>query len=94
MDFELTVKHAVAAAIQELQDKGLLLTQSQMDEYRQLKENAADRLITGAAAAKILNVSGATITQLRKQQLIKGQWIGRRFKYKLSEIERYAKRAN
>lgn len=92
MDFELTVKHAVACAVQELQDRGLLLTQSQMEEYRQLKENATDRLITGAAAAQILGVSGATITQLRKQQLLKGQWIGRRWKYKLSEIEKYAKR--
>lgn len=92
MDFELTIKHAVACAVQELQDRGLLLTQSQMEEYRQLKENATDCLITGAAAAQILGVSGATITQLRKQQLLKGQWIGRRWKYKLSEIEKYAKR--
>lgn len=94
MEFELTVKHAVACVVQELQDRGLLLTQSEMEEYRKLKENATDRLITGAAAAKILNVSGATITQLRKQQLIKGQWIGRRWKYKQSEIEKYAKKGN
>ena len=90
MDLENTIRHAVSCVVQELQDKGLLLTQSEMEEYRALKAGSADCLITGKNAALMLNTSCATITQLRKSGKLKAQFIGKRWKYKKSEIERYA----
>lgn len=90
MDLENTIRHAVSCVVQELQDKGLLLTKNEMEEYRALKAGSADCLITGKNAALMLNTSCATITQLRKSGKLKAQFIGKRWKYKKSEIERYA----
>mgnify|MGYP003292067050 CR=1 FL=1 len=92
MDYENTIRHIAICVVQELQDKGLLLTQAQVDEYRELKANAADCYITGTDVAMMLGTSKATITELRKAGKIKAQFIGKRWKYKKSEIEKYAKR--
>lgn len=92
MELENTIRHITISVINELQEKGLLLTQSQVDEYRQLKANSVDCLITGTDVAVMLGTSKATITELRKSGKIKAQFIGKRWKYKKSEIEKYAKK--
>jgi excisionase family DNA binding protein len=92
MELENTIRHIAQCVVQELQDKGLLLTQAQMEEYRELKANATDCMMTGTQVSILLGTSKATITELRKAGKIKAQFIGKRWKYKKSEIEKYAKR--
>lgn len=92
MDYENTIRHVAICVVQELQERGLLLTQAQVDEYRELKAKSTDCLITGTEVAVMLGTSKATITELRKNGKIKAQFIGKRWKYKKSEIEKYAKR--
>lgn len=91
MELEMTIRHVTSSVIQELQDKGLLLTQSEVAEYRELKRSAQDCFLTGKAAGDMLGLSSASVTLLRQQNKLKGYWVGKRWKYKKSEIEKYAK---
>lgn len=92
-EIERTVRALVSCTIQELQSQGLLLSPAELEEYRKLKEEKADCYITGTAAGMMLNLSSASITQLRKDGKIKAQMIGQRWKYKKSEIEKYANKS-
>ena len=92
MDYENTIRHVAICVVQELQERGLLLTQAQVDEYRELKAKSVDCLITGTEVAVMLGTSKATITELRKTGKIKAQFIGKRWKYKKSEVEKYARK--
>ena len=69
----------------QLRDAGMLLSENEARRYREYCK-ADDKLLSGADAAKLLNVSPGTITKMRQSGQIKAKLIGRTWKYNKREL--------
>lgn len=69
----------------QLRDAGMLLSENEAKQYKEYCR-MSDTLLTGADAAKLLNVSPGTITKMRQSGQIKAKLIGRTWKYTKREL--------
>lgn len=83
---ENTLAYIVRETINDLQQKGLLLTKEEVDEYRVLKRDAEDEKLLGVDAATLMGVSSGTITSWRLSGIITGYREGKRWKYSKTEL--------
>lgn len=93
IDFNDEVKISALAekVAKVLTSKGYLITQEEMNEYRQLKEvkEKGDELLSGVQVAKILHTSPATVSRLAGAGKLEFVRVGKVNKYTLRGIHIY-----
>ena len=90
--------HQIAQALfEKLDQRGMILTPQQADEYkelRRLREEEEKTWLTGVEAAKILGCSGSTVGRLATTGKLEFSIVGKVPKYSIAGLKRYMKKYN